>query len=177
MKKLFVLLFVVSLNVWAFDYNPWVLFKKIQASRSFAKKDYEQAKKNTQELITHNPHDAESLYNAGKASYALNDFKQAEHYFDAAVQEFSLPELKKRSFFDKGNSQLQQQELERALESYKKVVELDPHHEKAPEMIKKIEEELEKKKQQNQEQENQDQHNKNSQNQQKSGNKNDQQKD
>ncbi|MBI2775106.1 tetratricopeptide repeat protein [Candidatus Dependentiae bacterium] len=170
-KNIFLFVSIFCAHLEAFDYNPWVLLKKFQAARADEHQNYENAKKLTHELITHNPHDTESIYNAGKAAYALNDFKQAENYFDAVAKEHDvLPDLKKRALFDLGNSQVRQQELERALESYKQLVEIDPAHEKAAEMIKQIEDELEKRKQQ-QQQENQDQKNNNGNNQKKSNDK------
>ncbi|OQA35901.1 MAG: Tetratricopeptide repeat protein [Candidatus Dependentiae bacterium ADurb.Bin331] len=143
-------------NSFAVELNPWVLWKQYQASSAFEQKEFAHAEKVTHDLITNNPQSSENLYNAGKAAYAQKNWQQAATYFDAALQKSEASkEIKKRAFFDRGNAQINLQQLDQARESYQKVVELDPEHTFAQEMIKKIDEELERqKKEKEQEQQN-----------------------
>lgn len=101
------------------------------------------------------PHNPTLLYDAGVAAYRCGEHAQAVTYFErAAAEKTVLPDVQEKAYFNAGNAYVALHELKKAINSYEKALELDPHDEHARHNLEKVkkmlEEEQKKKQQQNQ---------------------------
>lgn len=151
MKKNSLIVFIFCQFAQAVDLNPLHWLASFNAANAFEHGAYDRAKKELAGLLDHADEHPEAIFNAGNLAYAANDWQKAAAYFDAAAQhEKALPELKKQAHYNHGNSLTQADQLEKAVQAYQKVRELDPAHEPAAHMIEQIERELKKRKEQQQ---------------------------
>ncbi len=155
-----ILWIVIVMLMITFESSPLGLFKHYKAAQAYRCNDNAQAQRIYEELITEDIKDYQALYNAGKAAYQQKDFVKAESYFNHTALSQTAPTLlRKQAWFDQGNTQIHQNKLQEALDSFKKVLSLDEHHKEAQEMIEAITKHIQQEKQAQEEQKQDEQNN------------------
>jgi Ca-activated chloride channel homolog len=155
---LFILLIVIPWKSFAiFDYDL--------AIRESQKGNWPQATAQFKKVLTEHPDCADILYDSGVSAYKNAEYDKALAYFTKAGDSLNAKQvLREQAYFNAGNAQVQLKQLQEALESYEKVLTLNPDHEKAKhnkEIVKKmLEREKEQKDQEKKEEENKDKENK-----------------
>ncbi len=140
--QFFIVIFFLSGSLHA----SW--FAHDRAAQALQQNNLSQAKTVLQELLLHDPYNATVLYDAGIVSYKTNEFQPAAAYFKKAAQSAVDKQLQEQAYFNLGNTQVDLKELEQAIKSYEKVLELNPENERAKHNLEKVKEMLEQQKQQ-----------------------------
>lgn len=100
------------------------------AHQSYVDGNYEKSLELYQKLVDQNPEDKKNYYNLGNAHYKQGHFDKAQqHYLSASTDSDLL--IRQQSLFNLGNAAYRQNLLEDALFYYKKVLEMNPDHQKA----------------------------------------------
>lgn len=130
------------------------IFEYDRAIRAAQRNDWHHAKQMLKNLLVHHADQPDVLYDAGVASYKTGEFDTAHAYFNASAQcADAHPHLKEQAYFNSGNSLVQVNKLDQAIEQYEKVLALNPDNAQARhnlEQIKKKKEEQQKKEQEEQ---------------------------
>lgn len=134
--------------------SAYPVFDHYQAARAYQEGDFQKAQElYSQQLLT-DPYNGQTLYNLGDASYRLEQYDRARAYFLQAAQQLgNNPLLQERAYYNAGNSYFFEQQLEEALEQYKKALELNPDNERTLHNKHVVEELLKQREQQQQEKE------------------------
>jgi hypothetical protein len=153
-RKLF---FVIILLIVALRLGVWNFLKeeyrKYKAVHAYAHNDLDAPSDFFSSQLVDDPMNDELNYNAGVVQYKKKNYEQARESFARATQGDSLA-IQEQAYFNGGNTNVQLNKLEEAVESYEKVLELNPDNEEAKhnlalvkEMLKKREEEQQKEEQ------------------------------
>lgn len=138
-----------------------VLLPEYRAHEAYEKKDFTAAQSGYEELIEQDPYNAEHNYNMGTVLYKQNKFEDAKSYFDRSVHATDVDhELKEQACFNQGNSHMQLQQYQDAIDAYEKVLEFNSDNERARknlEIAKRLLEEQKQKQQEQEQKNNQDQ--------------------
>ena len=130
-------------------------FAKDRAVLKAQKGDWPGARMQLTRALVDAPDDAATLYDAGVASYKTGDINQAAAYFKRATEASACPpSIKEQSYFNWGNTCVQQKELQKALEHYDMVLKLNEKNERARhnrDVVKKMLEQQKQQEQKNQE--------------------------
>lgn len=154
MKKIFI--FVLVLN-----HSMHALFEYDRAISHVQKGNAQKSK----ELLTHalinSPDRADILYDMGTHSYKNGAYDTALAYFNKAAKASNEQILQEQSYFNAGNAHVALKQLQEAIDSYDKVLALNPKHERAlhnKEIVKKMleQQKQEEKKNQDKDQEQKD---------------------
>jgi Ca-activated chloride channel family protein len=131
-------------------------FTAWQGDRAYRAGDLAKARAFYEDAVSAFPHDMQALYNVGKIAYKEKDYATARKAFEkvGAAPESSST-LKEQAYFNKGDSEFMDKQLDQALSSYEQVLKLNPentHAKERIEMLKKQKEEQKKSEQQDQQQ-------------------------
>ncbi len=96
-----------------------------EGNEAYEQEDYEAAQSSYQEAIEKSPELPEPHYNSGNVRYRQGQNKEAQESYDRALLEAD-EDLSRDILFNQGNIQLQVDEIEEAIGSYKEVLRLDP---------------------------------------------------
>ena len=150
-RKLFfviiLLIIALRLGLWSFLKEE---YKKYKAVHAYANNNLDVPSDFFSSQLVDDPTNDELNYNAGVVQYKQKNYEQAHESFARATQGDSL-QIQEQAYFNGGNTNVQLNKLEEAVESYEKVLALNPHNEPAQhnvalvkEMLKKREEEQKK---------------------------------
>ncbi|HZW61852.1 MAG TPA: tetratricopeptide repeat protein [Candidatus Babeliales bacterium] len=132
-----------------FDYD-----KAVNAAQH---NNWESAHQLLTELVVNKPDNPSILYDAGIAAFNIKNFSQAQAYFQHAAESKNAPiELKEQAYFNLGNTQVELKQLEQAIASYEKVLEINPNNERAKHNLEVVKKMLEQQKQQQQQEKQQE---------------------
>ncbi len=92
----------------------------------FQNKRYQSALENYRKVQIKNPDAPEVLYNLGTALYKVDSFQESAQDLDHAAAKAEDPRLKARALYNFGNTQYRLGNFEQAIDSYKKVLAIDP---------------------------------------------------
>ena len=96
-----------------------------EGNEAYEQEDYEAAQSSYQEAIEKSPELPEPHYNSGNVRYRQGQNEEAQESYDRALLEAG-EDLSRDILFNQGNIQLQADEIEEAIGSYKEVLRLDP---------------------------------------------------
>ena len=96
-----------------------------EGNEAYEQEDYEAAQSSYQEAIEKSPELPEPHYNSGNVRYRQGQNEEAQESYDRALLEAD-EDLSRDILFNQGNIQLQADEIEEAIGSYKEVLRLDP---------------------------------------------------
>jgi Ca-activated chloride channel family protein len=125
------------------------LFDNYNAHNAYLAHDLSKAGNLLEKKIASNPHDPQTLYNAGVVAYKQDKFAAAQAYFNSASQADDM-QLKETALFNRGNSEEKLGHLEDAVKSYEAVLKINPQNERAAHNLAIVKKMLEQKKQQEQ---------------------------
>ena len=138
------------------------LFDRDTAAAHAQNGEWKKVQNILQPLMAHHNTDASLLYDLGVASYKLEEYEQAEIYFKDAARHSADALLKEQSYFNLGNSCVQQKKLKNlydALGAYKDTLSINPDNvsaQKNKELVEKMIEEEKNKQNQKDQQNKQD---------------------
>ena len=95
---------------------------------------------NNATFVGHNPDRPDLLYDAGVVAANLQEYEQAEHYFNAAANQTAPTALQEQALFNAGTMAAKQQNYQQAIEYYEKVLALNSENQQAAHNLKKIKE-------------------------------------
>ncbi len=125
-----------------------------KGNENFKNKKYQSAVENYRKAQVKNPDSPEILYNIGSALYKTDSFQEAAKDFSVASSQKKIaPSLQAKAFYNLGNTQYRLGEFDKAIQSYKKTLELDPNDQDAKynlEFLQKKKGEMDKKDQERQ---------------------------
>jgi Ca-activated chloride channel family protein len=128
-----------------------------KGNEHFENKRYQSAIESYRKVQVKNPDAPEVLYDLGTALYKVDALQESAQDLDASVKNAQDPKLKARALYNSGNAQYRLGNFEKAIEAYKKALELDPTDKDAKynlEFLQKKKNQMDKK---DQEQKKQDQ--------------------
>ncbi len=97
-----------------------------KGNEHFQGKRYQSAIEAYRKVQLKNPDSPEVLYDLGSALYKVDSFQEASQDLETAVKTQD-PKLKAQSLYNYGNTQYRLGNFEKAIESYKKVLDIDPN--------------------------------------------------
>ena len=96
-----------------------------QGNEAYEQQDYEAAQSSYQEAIEKSPELPEPHYNSGNVRYRQGRHEEAQESYDRALLDAD-EDLYRDILFNQGNTQLQADEIDEAIGSYKEALRLDP---------------------------------------------------
>ena len=96
-----------------------------EGNEAYEQQDYEAAQSSYQEAIEKSPELPEPHYNSGNVRYRQGRHEEAQESYDRALLDAD-EDLYRDILFNQGNTQLQADEIEEAIGSYKEALRLDP---------------------------------------------------
>ena len=116
------------------------------------KRNWPEATARLKRVLADQPDRADILYDSGISAYKNSEFDKALAYFNKAGNDTKASqELHEQTYFNAGNTHVKLKQLHEAIESYDKVLALNPDHEKAKhnkEIVKKMLEQQKKQQEQ-----------------------------
>lgn len=119
-----------------------------KGNKDFENKRYQSALEAYRKVQVKNPDAPELLYNLGTALYKVNAYQESAKDLEAATGKTKDPKLQVQTLYNYGNTQYRLGNFEKAIETYKKVLDLDPNDKDAKynlEFLEKQKEKFEKK--------------------------------
>lgn len=104
--------------------SPRSLVEK--GNRLAEQKKYQSAVENYRKAEVARPHEPVIRYNLGTSLYQLYQFRDAEKELEQALSRTKDPATKAKVLYNYGNTQYRLGDFEKAVEAYKKVLDLDP---------------------------------------------------
>lgn len=126
-----------------------------QGNRNVEKKKYQSAVENYRKAEVTKPNDPVIRYNLGTALYQLYQYRDAEQELERSLAQAKNPATKAKVLYNYGNTQYRLGDFEKAIDAYKKALDLNPKDEDAKynlEFLKKQKSQFEKKNQERQQQ-------------------------
>jgi Ca-activated chloride channel family protein len=162
--KLFIFIFlIIASPVYPLAYDSAIY--KAQ------KGNWQDAHSALNSIITHNPDNADAMYDAGVAAYNVGNKCQAATCFKRVAEYSGDKQICFRAHFNAGNMYVDEKNLKAALEEYDKALAIEPDNEYARHNRDRVEQMLkEEENKQNQDQKDKSQQDKNKQNQDKQDN-------
>jgi Ca-activated chloride channel family protein len=96
-----------------------------RGKEAYTKEDYKGALKEFQEAQVDSPQRFDLIYNTGNSYYKTNQYKEADTLF-SSVSESQNRNLKKKAFYNRGNTAYRQGKLMEAVDDYQKALKIDP---------------------------------------------------
>lgn len=97
-----------------------------KGNAQFQNKQYQSALEAYRKVQVRNPDSPEVLYDLGTALYKVDAFQESAQDLEAAANKAKDPQLKARTLYNYGNAQYRLGNFEKAIESYKKALQIDP---------------------------------------------------
>ncbi len=98
-----------------------------EGNKAYQEKKYKTALENYKKARDKSPEDPAIRYNVGSALYQTEQYQEAEKEFDKVIKQSDKnPELKAKALYNYGNTQYRLGKFEKAIESYKKALEINP---------------------------------------------------
>lgn len=117
------------------------------ANSAYQKKDFTTAENYYQSQVQNNYQDSTALYNLGVAAYQNKNYIEARKCFEKVGATEALTTKKRaEAYFNAGNSSVQLNELEKALEQYKTALKFDPNDQRIKDNYEKLRKILEQQK-------------------------------
>jgi tetratricopeptide (TPR) repeat protein len=98
-----------------------------QGNKQFEKKKFTEAEIKYRKALEINPQSPEGAYNLGNALYKQNKPKETLEFYQAALNKQNDPLKKSQIFHNAGNVSMSAEEYEKAVESYKMSLRLNPN--------------------------------------------------
>ncbi len=140
------------------------IFENYKMFEAYKKGDYKGAQNILKTALVKDPSDASLLFDSGDVAYRLQEYDQAAAYFTSAAKHAQDPAHKEKSFYNVGNTYVQQKKYEEAIKAYDEALALIPddsnaqHNKKVAEaLLRKQKEEEQKKEEEKKKQEQQKQ--------------------
>jgi len=133
-----------------------------KGNRNVEKKKYQSAVEEYRKAEVRRPTEPVIRYNLGTALYKLYQYRDAEQELEQALSQAKDPAVKAKILYNYGNTKYRLGDFEKAIDAYKKAVDLDPKDEDAKynlEFLKKQKSAFEKKQEERQQQKPQQQQN------------------
>src|SRR5687767_4998405 len=113
-----------------------------RGNQAFHAKDFKRAQQEYGKIFDNDPYDPQANYNVGLALYKQNKYEDSLPYFSRAASSASKNNvLQQQALFNQGNAHAQLKQLDEALQSYEKVLEINPNNDQAAhnaDLIKKM---------------------------------------
>lgn len=97
-----------------------------KGNENYANKKYQSALESYRRVQVKNPDNPEVLYDLGTTLYKTDGFQESAQDLEAAVQKAKDPALLAKALYNYGNAQYRLGAFEKAIEAYKKALEIDP---------------------------------------------------
>ncbi len=126
-----------------------------KGNAEFEQKKYQTALENYRKAQVKNPDDPVVMYNLGAGLYQTQQYQEAKKNFEGAIAKTKDPELKAKALYNYGNTLYRLGDFEKAIDSYKKALELKPDDQDAKynlEFLQKSKNRMEKENQDKQKQ-------------------------
>lgn len=133
-----------------------------EARRLYKKGNYKEALKYYKRAERLAPNDVDLSQEIGQTAYRANDFGTAAENFERQANNAETKEKEIKARTSLGESRMKQQDFQSAVDTYKKILRLDPDNEKARQRLveaKRLLEQQKKQQQQQQDKENKEQNN------------------
>lgn len=131
-----------------------------KGNEQFQNKKYQSALEAYRKVQVKNPDAPEVLYDLGTALYKVDAFQESAQDLETAASKTKDPALKARTLYNYGNAQYRLGNFEKAIESYKKALALDPNDKDAKynlEFLQKQKNKIDKKDQEKKKEQKKDQ--------------------
>lgn len=92
----------------------------------FENKRFQSALESYRKVQVKNPDAPEVLYNLGTTLYKVNSYQESAKDLESSASKTQDPKLKTQALYNYGNTQYRLGNFEKAIDAYKKVLELDP---------------------------------------------------
>ena len=102
-----------------------------KGNKNFKDKRYETALEAYRKAQVQTPEQPETRYNLGTTLYQLDEFQEAEENLAQSIQNAKTNELKARAWYNYGNAQYRLGQFEKAIDAYRKTLELNPEDQDA----------------------------------------------
>ena len=156
MKRGFVGL--VLLQIYFTVYPALFDFSYDSAVYSAQKGQWEAARDKFTKLVVESPDRAEVLYDAGVTSFNTQEFEQAAAYFkNVTANPDASDKLKEQAHFNWGNTNVELNKLQEAIEQYEEVLKINTENNHAKHNLEVVKKMLEQQKQQQQKRQQQEQ--------------------
>ncbi len=123
-------------------YPALAIFDYDRAIAQSQKGNWNDATQRLKKALADHPENADILYDLGVSTFKNAEFDKALAYFTKSADTATAPQaLREQAYFNAGNAQVRLKQLEQAIESYDKVLALNPDHKKAKhnkEVVKKM---------------------------------------
>ncbi|HPS37160.1 MAG TPA: VWA domain-containing protein [Candidatus Omnitrophota bacterium] len=122
-----------------------------KGNESFRDKRYQSAIESYRKVQVKNPDAPEVLYDLGTALYKTDSFQESAKDLEDAAKKAGEPALKAKALYNHGNALYRLGDFEKAIDAYKKALEIDPADKDAKynlEFLQKKKNDMEKKDQQ-----------------------------
>lgn len=141
LKYLLIIFVVVFLSkVYSFP----EITKIDEIDKLYQDKKYQEANLKYLNHYIDNSNDFGKIYNMANSFFKIGKWKKADYFYGLSAKA-SNKELKRKSFFNLGNTSVKLEELEKAVSYYKKALAIDPDHNKSKENLKFVLDLLKKK--------------------------------
>lgn len=109
----------------------------VEGNRYYNQGNWIGAGKAYKKALDLNPKDAAALFNNGNVLSKLKNYSAARNFYAAAANHTINKNLKQRAYYNKGVSEAKANQLDQAIGSFKKSLELDPNDRLARENLEK----------------------------------------
>ena len=97
-----------------------------KGNKAYGEKRYETALDSYRKAQIKNPEDSTIRYNVGTALYQMDQFQEAETQLAQSLAKAKTKDLKALAYYNHGNAQYRLGQFDKAIESYKKALDLNP---------------------------------------------------
>lgn len=143
--------FFIALPKNSLGQSDHKLLKK--GNKEYQNKEYQKAEANFLKSLEKNPQNQRAAYNLGNALYRQGRFDEAANIFEGLANTTTNEPLKAQAFHNLGNSQLQKEDFQGSVKSYKEALKLNPEDEDTrynlAYALKKIQQQQQQQQQQN----------------------------
>lgn len=100
-----------------------------RGNKEYQNKQYQNAEANFLKSLEKNPQNQRAAYNLGNALYRQGRFDEAANIFEGLANSSTNEPLKAQAFHNLGNSQLQKEDFQGSVKSYKEALKINPEDE------------------------------------------------